>query len=381
MKSHLNFTAVEIITKLQRGGAQLTTLEINRHFSNSFLITGKGGELFEEAKQHLNERLIIAPHLYREINFYYDIKALMEIIEILTCLKRHYRNLIVHTNSSKAGILGRLAARLLHLPVVHTVHGWSFNPCQHKLFQWLIIHGERLLAKYTRKIIVVTKEDIGKGLNCKIGEFNQYEVIRAVVPLEQYQNCSGLKIRTELNIQSDNPVIGSVAVFKPQKAPFDFVQAAAEVVKQCPRAEFIIAGGGPMLNPARELAEKLNIRDKIHFLGWRKDIPEVINALDIFILTSLWEGLPQVILQAMMASKPVIANAVDGSKEVVVHGVNGYLVPPGCPHLIAQKIIELINNPSKRNEMGKRGKAGIYPEFSLERMLNKITVVFQDLAY
>lgn len=380
MKPPLDFTPVEIITKLQRGGAQLTTLEINRHFSNSFLITGRGGELYEEAEQLLNQRLIIASHLIREINPYYDVRALKEIIDILTELKKHCPNIIVHTNSSKAGILGRLAARFLHLPVVHTVHGWSFNPCQHKIFQWVVVQGERLLAKYTRKIIVVTKEDIVKGLNLKIGELSQYEVIRAVIPLEQYQNCSGLKIRKELNIQPDNPVVGSVAVFKPQKAPFDFVQVAAEVIRQCPQSEFIIAGGGPLLNPAKQLAGKLKIRNKIHFLGWRKDIPEVINALDIFILTSRWEGLPQVILQAMMASKPVVANAVDGSKEVVINGVNGYLVTPGCPHLMAQKIIELINNPHKINEMGKRGNSGIYPEFSMERMLNKINVVFQGLV-
>lgn len=372
-----NYSVVQIITKMERGGAQLTTLILAEKIVNSILITGKKGLLLNEARKNLKNNLIISQHLIREINPYYDFKALIEIFQFLRKLK--YKNLIVHTNSSKAGVLGRLASQILKIPCVHTIHGWSFNSHQNKIFYKLAVCIEKILSKYTEKIIVVTEMDIKKGLKNGIGNERKYSVVRAVTDMTPFKNGDGMKIRKELGISNYSKVVGTVAVFKPQKAPLDFIQAAKFISDKFKDVVFIMTGGGPLLGASIKKAKDLGIEDRIYFTGWRKDVHDIISSYDIFLLTSLWEGLPQVLLQAMAAGKAIVATAVDGSVEIIEDGVNGFLVAPNRPDIAADKVLELLEDNNKRRIVGNVNRKFVDRHFSVVKMKEDAEKIYREI--
>jgi len=368
---------IQIITKLEKGGAQLTAVEQVKNIRNSILLSGKDGLYYKDAKKILKKKLFIIPHLIRKIDPIKDALALFELIFFLL-KQQNNKRIIVHTNSSKAGILGRLAAIILNIPCVHTIHGWSFNSYQPKIFQKLIILTERLLALKTNKLIVVTKEDIKKGLRNKIGNKDKFSIVRAVTNLEEFRNADSENIKNELNLKDDF-IIGSISNFKKQKAPIDFVKIANIIIKKYSNISFIKAGGGPLFNEAKILAKNYNIEKKLFFLGWRDDIPQIIKCFDIFLLVSLWEGLPQVILQSLASGKPVVASAVDGTCEVVKVYYNGLLFAAGNIKEGAEKLEILINNKIIRNKIINNIKNFDFHKFSIYNMINDLKNIYKQL--
>ncbi len=369
---------IEIITKLEKGGAQLTVLEILRNKKNSVLITGKGGVLMPTALKEFKSRIFTVKSLRREINPLDDIAALWQIVKIVRKIKKE-SPCLVHTNSSKAGLLGRWACFLLSVPCVHTVHGWSFNPRQNQLFALIAVFLERIAAVFTGRLIVVTKEDEKKGLKNKIGNREKYALARAVVDLTPFKDKKKFSNRKKLSIPEGFAVVGTVSNFKKQKAPLDFILTASMVVSKRPKTIFIYAGGGPLMEEAERLAEKLGLKESIRFLGWRDDIPELLAAMDVFLLVSLWEGLPQTIIQAMASGKPVVATSVDGSKEIVKDGINGFLISPGKPEEAAQKVLFLLSNENLREKMGEEGVKTVEKGFSIQEMMDSLEKAWKDV--
>ncbi|MBN1150199.1 glycosyltransferase family 4 protein, partial [candidate division WOR-3 bacterium] len=366
---------IQIITKLEKGGAQLTVLEIMRKKKNSMLITGKDGVLLPEALKRFKGRVFIAKDLVRNVDPIRDFLALIQIMKTLNKLKKE-RRCLVHTNSSKAGLLGRWASIVLNIPCVHTVHGWSFNPHQKKIFRNLAIILEKITSYFTSQIVVVTTQDIEKGLEFKIGKKEKYSLARAVTDLDPFRISPVENLRKKLGFPENCPLVGSVSNFKPQKAPLDFIETAEKVVKKTENVIFFIAGGGPLLSKSKKLAKTLGIEDKIFFLGWRDDIPDLMRVMDVFLLVSLWEGLPQVVLQAMAAGKPVVVTAVDGSKEIVINGVNGFLVRPQNPEEAAEKILSLINDEHLRGRIGSQAFKTVERGFSIQEMMEALENVW-----
>ena len=375
------------ITRLIVGGAQENTmytaamLDPQRFKAEIFSgpQTGSEGSLIEEVRQR-SIPLTISPHLLREISPLHDPLALIELTRYI----RENNFTIVHTHSSKAGILGRLAAKLARVPVIiHTVHGWSFHDYMSPSIRKLYVHLERFAASFTDQLIVVTQRDIQKGLREGIGEENKYRLIRSAIPLsefdpEQYDRNS---VRQELGIPEEAIIIGNIGRFSPQKNPLEWVRIAGEISRTNPDAHFLLVGDGPLRSQVEDLLAKEKIKNRTILTGLRRDVPRLLSAIDIFLLTSLWEGLPRVIPQAMSMGIPVVANRADGTIEAIQDGITGFLCTPGDLSGITIRLSELVHNPLKRQEIGRKGRAYASVEFDLDKMINQIeTIYYEQLA-
>ncbi|MBW1839478.1 MAG: glycosyltransferase family 4 protein, partial [Deltaproteobacteria bacterium] len=384
---------VHIITKLELGGAQQNTLFTVAHLTRSkyepVLIAGTAGILVEDALKIKDVKVYLIPELVREIRPIKDVIAFLKLRQILKQLKREVARkhsgatsaIIVHTHCSKAGILGRWAARIADIKlVIHSFHGFSFNEFQSFLVQGFYIFMERITSLITAKSIAVSKANIEKGVNKKIFTRDKVILIRSGIDIEKFQTVklSREKKRMELGFDAGIPLVAMIACFKPQKSPLNFVRVAKIVSAEISKARFLLIGNGVLRSKVEELIEVLSIEDRTLLLGWRRDIPEIMNCIDILVLTSLWEGLPRVFPQAMASGIPVVATGVDGIPEAIQDGVNGFLLPPGDIDGMAAKIIYLIRHPEKAREMGEKGKR-LVGEFDIWRMLEQQEELYANL--
>lgn len=373
------------ITRLIVGGAQentlLTASLLDKSRFHTEIVsgpqTGSEGSLSEEV-QHRCIPLTILPELVRQISPKNDLIALFKLSNFM----RAGDFTIVHTHSSKAGILGRLAARLAGIPViVHTVHGWSFHAYMSPLERILYILLERWMASFTNALIAVARQDINKGLHAGIGRAEQYKLIRSAIPLDEFNALQADRavVRNELNVPPEAIVIGNVGRFSVQKNPLDWVRAAGKIGRTYQNVRFLLVGDGPLRSEVEKLIESEGIGNQVILTGLRRDVPRLLSAMDIFLLTSLWEGLPRVIPQAMCMGLPVVANSADGTAEAIQDGKTGYLCPPGDILSIFEHCAYLINHPQKRQEMGRTGRAYATQEFDVHRMVTQITNLYESL--
>lgn len=372
------------ITRLIIGGAQentMLTAQLLRQAGWAVDIvsgpqTGSEGSLIETVQERAIP-LVLEPTLVREVN---PVKDLL-VIWRLARLMRQGQYQIVHTHSSKAGIVGRWAAKLAGVPViVHTVHGWGHHERQHPLVRAYYIGLEKLTLPITDKLIVVSSLNIEKGLADGIGKPENYLVIRSGIELDRFGHPQSPReiTRATWGIPQDAVVIGSVTRLSPQKAPLDFVQAAAQVAQRYPQTYFMMVGDGPLRSEVEALAAQVGIADRLVLTGLRRDVPELMAAFDIFALSSLWEGLPRVLPQAMATSLPIVATACDGSTEAITEGVNGFLVPPGEPAVLAERLCRLVDAPALAQQMGAAGYARV-AEFSDRGMVDALAALYTEL--
>ena len=376
---------LHIITRLIVGGAQENTLYTaslldKTRYRVEILSgpqTGSEGSLIEEARS-LDIPLTILPALVRQIQPGLDLRALREMRRIL----RSGRYEIVHTHSSKAGVIGRLAARLERVPIiVHSVHGWSFHDFMSPLTRQVYIWLERWLATFSSALIVVTRQDELKGRSARIGQPGQYHLVRSAIPLDGFSlaDFDRAAVRRELQIPEEVFVVGNVGRFSAQKNPLDWIKVCGMVAQASPEARFLLVGDGPLRQEVEEAAERQGIAGRTIFTGLRRDAARMMSAMDVFLLTSLWEGLPRVIPQAMAMSLPVVATRADGSIEAIQDDINGFLCTPGDIQSLAQRCIELRNEPLCRAEIGCRARESISGEFDLDKMISQIDELYQRL--
>jgi len=367
---------VHIITKMELGGAQQNTLftvsNLDVQKYEPFLLTGEGGELIGEAKNFKN--FFVIKDLIREIRPIKDIKAFFQIVKILRKIKSQFSgfsSIIVHTHSSKAGILGRWASKAAGVKVlIHSIHGFPFNDFQPFLKKNIYILLEKITAKITSHFIAVSSSNIGEGIKYKIFKRNKAALIRSGIDISAFKDPKTGKeeTRNNLGVPPDSPVILMVSCLKPQKAPLDFVRACFIIKKKIKNASFLLAGDGILRPDIENEIKNKGLEGSFQLLGWRRDIPDLINASDVLVLTSFWEGLPRVIPQAMAASVPVVATRVNGSPEAVTEGENGFLLNPGDVEGIAGKTVFLLENPEKAKEMGQKGSFMV-KEFDIHKMV------------
>ncbi len=337
---------LHVITRLELGGAQRNTLytvgHLNRTLFRPALAWGPGGRLDQETAGLEGAGLYPVSELVREIRPTSDIRALGQLRQII----RRLRPDIVHTHSSKAGILGRLAAHLERVPVViHSIHGFGFTPLQPAPVRGMFLSLERHAARWTDHFIAVARANAARGVALGLFERDRVSVIRSGIRLSEV--CSpggGEALRDRLGIPREVPLVTQVGNFKPQKAPLDFVRAAAKIGDAVPDAHFLMTGDGPLRDDAERLANRVGLGERIHFPGWLDDIPAVLSATTVAVLTSRFEGLPRAAVEAVAARVPIVATAVDGTPEVVTDGVTGLLVEPGDIENAARAVIRLLRD-------------------------------------
>jgi glycosyltransferase involved in cell wall biosynthesis len=367
------------------GGAQENTMYtaamLNKErFSVEILSgpqTGSEGSLIEEVRSR-GASLTILPDLVRQVSPLHDLRALNQMRRFI----RRGNFQIVHTHSSKAGILGRLAARSAGVPViVHTVHGWSFHDYMSPIVRNLYMVLERWMASFTTALIAVTQRDIEKGLQAGIGVPEDYHLIRSAIPLDEFDptRYDRQAIRKELEIPSGAVVVGNVGRFSQQKNPLDWIRVAGSVARSRPQTHFLLVGDGPLRDEvARALAQE-NLTGRTTLTGLRRDASRLMAAMDVFMLTSLWEGLPRVLPQALSMGIPVVANRVDGIDEAVQEDISGYLCEPGNVEQMAKQCAYLIDHQNIRVEMGESGHRFASHEFDLNNMIAQIETLYDRL--
>ena len=342
------------------------------------LLAGRGGILDEEALATPDARVELLPALVHPVSPLHDLEALLR----LRAYFKAERIDLVHTHSSKAGILGRAAALLAGVPViVHTIHGWSFNPTQPAWMRGAFAGLERGAAAFTDRLIAVSAANRAAGLRRRIGSASRYVVLHSGIDAESCRRPgrSRAEVRSSLGWDDSHTVVGSIACLKPQKAPLDFARAAAAAHAVDPSLRFFIAGDGELRPRLEALVGELGLRDVVRVLGWRRDVPELLQAMDLFLLTSLFEGLPRAVLQAMAAGVPVVATAVDGTPEVVEDGVTGLLVPPGRPDLAARRLLDLRRDEPLRRRCVEAARRRLDRSFDIRRMVRELDRLYLAL--
>lgn len=372
-----------VITKLAVGGAQESALVTCSGLSfrefDQQLLTGaevdEEGDLFAEAGA-AGVEVVVVPPLVRAIDPWRDLAAVVWLV-------RHFRERrphVVHTHSSKAGILGRLAAVVAGVPVVvHSVHGWSFHDHMSNPSLWLVSLVERVAAELTDVLVIEARTDLRKGLDRGIGHEGKYRLIRNGIDLERFLDdvIDRSQARRSLGLPDDVPVVGTVGRLAEQKAPFAMVDAMAELLREHPEARFVWVGDGPLRHETEDRARSLGIDDSFILAGVRRDIPRVLRAFDVFALSSLWEGLPRTVTEAMASEVPVVATQVDGLTDAVTPGENGLLVPPADPGALAESIDAVLASPALAHKLRAGGRKRAL-EFDRREMLRRIAAVYRE---
>lgn len=305
-----------------------------------------------------------------------DLKAIWQIVKYL----RQFKIDILHIHSSKAGLVGRLAAIIARTPaVVFTVHNFIFYEQMSRTKKKAYAVAEAFLARYTDKIITVSGA-LAKGLVadegiaiCKIASiYNGIDLEPFEVPVQKASILEGL------GLDPQRPVVGTVARLAPQKGVKYLLEAAQVVQAKLPQVQFLIVGDGPLMDELQREKARLGVTGVV-FAGYLDNVVPVMKALDIFVLPSITEGLGLTILEAMAAEKPVIATAVGGVPEVVVPEETGILVAAADENELGQALLRLLEDSPLQNRMGLNGKQRVRELFSLEHMIAETERIYTQV--
>lgn len=306
-----------------------------------------------------------------------DLRALW----VLTNIIRREKYDIVHVHSSKAGFLGRIAARLNRVPVVYTPNGFYFlsNMPPAKIKIYLLL--ERLAGRLTDCLVAVSDSEREQAVNHSLISPAKILVIPNAIDAHHFRPdpVIGRQLRIELGIPDDAMVVGTVARFIDQKDPITFIRAARLIADRMPDVRFLWCGEGPMRQEIEQLAAELELTSVTHFLGYRKDIANIMNVFDLFVLTSIFEGLPYTILEAMAVGLPLVVTDVVGNRDVVVDGQNGLVVVPRSPEEVANAVSKLFQNREKRLLMGQASYYLVTKHYRIQDMVSNIEEVYEDL--
>jgi glycosyltransferase involved in cell wall biosynthesis len=379
---------LHIITRMIVGGAQENTLLTCEGLNAmpeyevtlaSGIDRGPEGDLLDRAEKSLE--LVLVPELARSISPIGDIKALWKLYRLI----RRGRYHIVHTHSSKAGVLGRVAATMAGTPiVVHTLHSLVFHEYQPWLVNrtwWLV---KKICAPMTDHFLSVSSIIVRKAIAAGIAKPEKFTTVYSGMELDWFLNAKtdGLAVRRELGIPEDAPVVGKIARLFPLKGHDQLMDAAPEIVRRVPNVRFLLVGDGILYDHLRERARAAGILDNFVFAGLikRERIPEMLSAMDAVVHTSLREGLARVLPQALAMGKPCVSFDIDGAPEVVLDGETGYLVKAYDYETLADRISVLLSDPELRARMGARGRQHVDPTWRAETMVADTAKVYEELV-
>jgi glycosyltransferase involved in cell wall biosynthesis len=348
---------VHLITRLDSiGGAQIHVLDLARYWIRTGAdIQIWGGCTPANQFVKIGCKIVVIPHLVRDLNLIKDIRALYALLEKL--FQQRPDILILH--SSKAGVLGRLAAHIAGIPVVFTAHGWSFAPGvpqPRRFFSWLF---EFLAAQWEDKIITVSYFDRALGLKFGVGNPQSTLAIHNGV-----EDISAKYLAAECSEIS----LIMVARHSPQK---DYATLLSALVGLEVRFNVKLVGDGPLIGETIERIDRLGLGHIIEVLGARSDVAELLSKASIMVLATNWEGLPRSIIEGLRAGLPIVATDVGGNSELVIQGHNGFLVPRGDVTALRASLRQLMISPETRISMGKNSRQMFKSQFRCELLFDR----------
>jgi glycosyltransferase involved in cell wall biosynthesis len=342
---------VQVITRLIVGGAQFSVLELCRGLREEFdvrVICGADHGAEGSLRDVVSEvaPVTVIPTLRRDVRPGHDVAALLTLKRVL----RTSSPAIVHTHSSKAGILGRLAAGH-DAKVIHTIHGWGHTPDNPSWMSKLFVGLEQLAAERSDALVAVSADVRDEGVRRGIGGEEKYRVIPELVefaPISDDFVAARREARRKLGLPDGEEVIGWVGRFVPQKDPETLLGVIERVLKARPNARMVLVGDGPLrIEVESEVARQGNARRTI-FTGVRDDARQLYAAFDVIVHVSRWEGQPLVVQEAIAERIPVVATDAEGVKDLVIDGLTGYVVAPGDIHALSEATETILAGSSLR---------------------------------
>jgi glycosyltransferase involved in cell wall biosynthesis len=368
---------LEMIDTPMLGGGQVHLLTLARHLDASLfdvsIASTTGGPLEDEARK---AGLPFIPVQVRKTALGKTRRAIAEVL-------RERGIDILHTHGGVAGLVGRRAAAKAGTPVVvHTLHGIHYLHYRNPFLRYLLVLMERKLARVTDAVIFVSRADYDRGARHRLVPFPKMRLIRNGVEDPGAAGPGGERRREALreSLKLEHPIIGAVSRLHRQKGVVHLLRAAPEILRRRPEARIVIVGGGPLEPELRRLATRLGLDRRVLLLGERSDARDILALFDVFVLPSLWEGLPLVLIEAAMLGKPIVAADIDGVREVLRGGATGLLVPPARPDALAAAVVRLLDDPGFAARLGAAARAEIPAEFTLERMIKETQNLYLDLA-
>lgn len=378
----------QVITRLIIGGAQENTLLtcrglVERGHKVTLACgpeTGPEGSLWEEASGCGCEIVTIRP-LRRAVRPADDWRAFRD----LRVLFRRLNPDVVHTHSSKAGILGRFAAASAGVPIiVHTIHGMSFNRTQPRPVQWFYRRLERAAAKKTTRFISVADAMTDQAVRAGLARRDRFVTIRSGMETDVYRPSPDDRraARTEWGVQDSDIVIGTVARLFQNKGYEDILAAMSAVLARCPAAKFVWIGDGPHRKRYESALDIIGARNRVVLTGLLhpSKVAALLNGFDVLVHASRWEGLPRAVAQALLTGVPAVCFDNDGAPEVVSTGETGILVPIGNAPVLADAIISLASDAELRRRMGQAGRERCVKIFDCRNMVDKICAEYDRHA-
>lgn len=374
-----------VITRMIIGGAQQNTLftceDQHRDFGDEVtLITGPAigpeGSLMDRARE-AGFRIVEIPELRRSIHPWRDWSSYRRLVSVLRELKPD----VVHTHSSKAGIIGRKAAAATDIPVVHTIHGASFHRGQSALASAVYRSLERWAARRTDAFISVCDSLTDQYVAAGIAPRDRFTTVYSGMDVDPFLNPprDRNEVRQQLGLTPEHVAVAKVARLFHLKGHKFLIEAARQIVDRSPNVRFVLIGDGILRAEFEQRITELGLSDHFILTGLvpPERIPELVNAADIVAHTSEWEGLARVLPQGLIAGKPVVSYDVDGAREVVIPGETGYLLPVEEIAGLADTICELAESVELRDRLGTNGRERFTEIFRHQTMTAQIREVYQ----
>lgn len=361
---------LEVIRQGQIGGGETHLLDLVGHFNpcevEAIVLSFTEGPMVNTLRQKGIKTYVV------ETSYPFDPRVLKQIKTIIC--QENIR--LIHAHGSRAASNVFLLARQLRLPLVYTVHGWSFHQNQNALIYRLRCLSEKLICRYCRQVICVSESNRLTGEK-EFGLKNA-AVIENGINLEKFNPAKHYKdIRKELGFKTDDFIVGFIARLTLQKAPLDFIKSIILAHQENPRLKALIVGSGELQEEVQTWIEAQNARDYIITSPFRQDVPDLLQAIDVFCLPSLWEGLSISLLEAMAMKKALVVTPTDGTRELITHEVNGMIAPFSAP----KKLCECYLTYAKRPELIERyaviNEDIIRRRFDCKRVSEKVTEFYK----
>jgi glycosyltransferase involved in cell wall biosynthesis len=378
---------MHISTRLILGGSQENTVlscmgqaDDGHHVDLVYgPIHGPEGTLLPDVEAHGGINTIETPNLVREISPQRDLACYQELIE---CIRERKPD-VVHTHSSKAGILGRSAAWKAGVPaVIHTIHGLPFHPYQSRLKNLVYILAEKHAAKRCHRIVTVADAMRDQARAKRIGRLEQYVTVRSGMRVEPFLDDRESKeeTRARLGLPSNVCLIGTIARLAELKGHDDLLDALAEPMHKDPNLHLLWVGDGYWADRLLGRVREMGLEGQVHAVGLvePETIPDWVRAMDILVHPSYREGLPRAVVQGMLGARPVVSYNLDGAPEVCIPGETGFLVEPGNLEELRSAIIALREDPEHARTLGEAGRARCREDFDWRVMVRRLQLVYEE---
>ena len=369
-----------IITELQLGGAQRIVIELAGRLAQSnwevCVITNERGLLLQDLRGVRGVEVITVATLRREITPFKDLLALVRI----TSLLKNFKPDIVHTHTPKAGLIGRVAARLLCIPCIHTVHGIGCDVSAMSPVEKVYMACERLTAKLSAVQVMVSEGLRKTCVEHGLAPDGKVRVIFGGFDARQFAKLpTRSQARAALGLPVEGVVIGTVSCMKPGKRVGDFVEVCKQVRSVIPDTTAVVVGDGELRQEIQREIDREGLEESIRLLGWRRDVPAIMAAMDVFVLMSAHEGFPLTVLEAMAAGVPVVATRVDGCIEIIEETRAGVLIERGDIEGGATAVVRLLNDRGRLEQMGRRARKGV-ARWNFDSMCERYKEVYWEVC-